>query len=139
MQIPVRKLVSHAILPKRAHKSDAGLDIFSCEDIVVGPNERIAVRTGISFSLPLGYVGLVWDKSGISFSGVKTFGGVIDAGYRGEIKIILMNFGSKPFSINCGQKIAQLLVQRVSMCEAIEVSELDDTERGINGFGSTGK
>lgn len=131
--------MSYAILPKRAHEMDAGLDLFSCEDITIDSDERAAVKTGISLSLPSGYAGLIWDKSGVSFAGVKTFGGVIDAGYRGEIKVILMNFGHEPFIIRRGQKIAQILVQKISMCETIEVDELDDTERGAGGFGSTGK
>ncbi|MEX0933508.1 MAG: dUTP diphosphatase, partial [Candidatus Paceibacterota bacterium] len=97
-------------------------------------------RTGIAMEIPQGYVGLIWDKSGVSLKrGIKVLGGVIDAGYRGEIRIGLINLGSETVSFEAGQKVAQMLIQSVASPEIVEVTELGDTERGEGGFGSTGE
>ena len=97
-----------------------------------------AVPTGIQVAVPKGYAGLIWDKSGISLKGVHRMAGVIDAGYRGEIQVVLVNLGPAPFPIKAGMKIAQLLIQPVSEVTVVESESLDDTPRGENGFGSTG-
>ena len=90
-------------------------------------------------AIPSGYVGLIWDKSGIAANhGLKTMAGVIDSGYRGEIKILIHNLSSRPYTVQSGTKIAQMLIQPVVQNEIIEVKELDDTSRGVGGFGSTG-
>lgn len=102
--------------------------------------ERFAVRTGISLEIPEGYVGLIWDKSGIAIKeGIKTLGGVIDAGYRGEILIGVINLGNKDYVFDVGHKVAQILIQKIENFEIIESQELSDTSRGQSGFGSTGK
>ena len=100
----------------------------------------MAVRTGIAAQIPEGYVGLVWDKSGIAIKeGIKTLGGVIDSGYRGEILVGMINLGDKDYVFETGHKLAQLLIQKVEHIEVVEVRELSETPRGKGGFGSTGK
>lgn len=138
MKIKVRKLVSHAKLPNYANEGDAGMDIYSSENIEIKPNHRALVKTGISMSFPRGYVALVWDKSGIAKNGLTKIGGVIDADYRGEYKIMIHNISSKPYNVQQGQKIAQILVQPVVRPRIEEVDNLDETRRGQSGFGSTG-
>lgn len=139
MKIRVKKLHPDAKVPAFAHPGDAGMDLFSVEDMTIAPGARASVPTGIAIELPEGYVSLVWDKSGPSHKfGVKTLGGVLDSGYRGEYLIGLINLGREPFEIKRGQKIAQLLIQRVEHPEIEETDELSDTSRGAGGFGSTG-
>jgi len=138
MLLKVKKLDPEAILPKYAHAGDAGLDLFSCEAIVLKPGERKLISTGISTEVPEGYVSLIWDKSGIAASGIKTMGGVIDCHYRGEYKVVMLNTSDEDYEIKKGQKIAQLLIQPIMSVEVKEVSELSETERGTGSFGSTG-
>lgn len=139
MKIRVKKLHPEAKVPAFAHPGDAGLDLYSVKDMVLAPGERGSVPTGIAIELPDGYVSLVWDKSGPSHKfGVKTLGGVIDSGYRGEYLIGLVNLGQENFEIQKGQKIAQLLIQKVERPEIEETDKLGDTSRGARGFGSTG-
>lgn len=139
MNIQVKKLHPDAKVPAFAHSGDAGMDLYSVEDVIIPPGERRSVPTGIAIALPDGYVSLVWDKSGPSHKfGVKTLGGVLDSGYRGEYLIGLVNLGQEDFEIKKGQKIAQLLIQRVERPDIEEVDELEETSRGARGFGSTG-
>lgn len=139
MKIRVKKLHPDAKVPAFAHPGDAGMDLYSVEDIVLAPGERRSVPTGIAIELPDGYVALVWDKSGPSHRfGVKTLGGVLDSGYRGEYLIGLINLGQENFEIRRGQKVAQLLIQKVERPEIEVADELGDTSRGARGFGSTG-
>jgi dUTP pyrophosphatase len=138
MIIKFKKLTQDAKIPSYAHPGDAGLDIYSNEDCVIGPLERKLVSTGIAAEVPQGYAVLIWDKSGVAASGIKTMGGVIDAHYRGEYKIIMFNTGKDPYEIKKGQKIAQALIQPVVSAEVSEAQELNDTTRGEGGFGSTG-
>ena len=139
MEIKIVKIEEDAKIPNYANLSDAGMDLFSIEEVVLKIGERQAIRTGIKTEIPDGYVGLVWDKSGLALNnGIKTMAGVIDSGYRGEIKIVLINLGDEDFEIKKGQKIAQMLVQKVERPEIELVDELNATERGGNGFGSTG-
>jgi dUTP pyrophosphatase len=139
MKLEVIKLNPEAKLPTRAHSDDAGLDLYSVEECVIVSGERHAVKTGIAVAIPSGYVGLIWDKSGLaSKAGLKTMGGVIDAAYRGEILVVVANLSDAPYEIPKDSKIAQLLIQKVELPEVCEVSELDDTLRGDGGFGSTG-
>ena len=116
------------------------MDFFALETITIMSGERKTVPTGIRMAIPSGYVGLIWDKSGIALKhGMTTIGGVIDAGYRGDISILLQNLSTQPHTIEKGQKVAQMLIQPVEQREIIEVSELDmNTQRGQGGFGSTG-
>lgn len=139
MKLEIKKVNSEAKIPQYALKSDAGLDLYSAEDIVLNSGERVVCKTGIAMKIPVGFVGLIWDKSGIaSKGGVKTMGGVIDCNYRGEIGVILINLSGEKYEIKKGEKIAQILIQKVENFEIEEVNELDETERGEGGFGSTG-
>jgi len=139
MTIKIKKLHPQAILPKYACANDAGMDFYSLENEIINPGERKLIPTGIAMAIPPGYVGLIWDKSGIaSKHGIKTMGGVIDSGYRGEIRIVLHNLSNQPFPIEKGMKIAQMLIQPVEQKKIVEVEELDETSRGEGGFGSTG-
>jgi dUTP pyrophosphatase len=139
MKLDVRKLVSEAKLPSRAHADDAGLDLYSVEDCVLAPGERRAVRTGIAMAIPTGYVGLIWDKSGLATkAGLKAMGGVIDAAYRGEVQVIVVNLSQESYRVEKGSKISQILIQEVELADVCEVTELSDTIRGEEGFGSTG-
>ena len=103
-----------AKLPLRGHKGDAGMDLFSFSAYDLQKGEIYAVPTGIKVEIPVGYVGLIWDKSGVSLKGAHRLAGVVDAGYRGEIKVVMVNLGQDPFVIDKGMKIAQLLVQPVA-------------------------
>lgn len=139
MKILAKKLHPEAKVPNFAHPGDAGMDLYSVTDMVLKPGERASVPTGIAMALSDGYVALVWDKSGVSHKfGVKVLGGVIDSGYRGEYLIGLVNLSQESFEIKVGQKIAQLLIQKVEHPEIEEVEELDETSRGDGRFGSTG-
>lgn len=139
MKIFAKKLHPEAKLPNFAHPGDAGMDLYSVAELTLKPGERVSVPTGVAMALPEGYVALVWDKSGVSHKfGVKVLGGVIDSGYRGEYLVGLVNLGQESFEIKVGQKIAQLLIQKVEHPEVEEVAELDETSRGDGRFGSTG-
>jgi dUTP pyrophosphatase len=138
MELKIKRLNPEAKLPSYGHAGDAGLDLYSAVDHVLAPASVFAVPTGIKMAIPRGYVGLVWDKSGISLKGVHRLAGVVDAGYRGEIQVVMVNLGREPFEIKPGMKIAQMLIQPVVSVSVIETDELDDTSRGEGGFGSTG-
>ncbi len=139
MELKVKRIHPSAKPPLYQHKGDAGLDLFSSVDCILKAGEVKAVPTGIQLAIPEGYAGLVWDKSGISLKGVHRLAGVIDSGYRGEVKVVMVNLSQKPYPIQKGMKIAQLLVQPVAEVRVVEVEDLEDTSRGENGFGSTGK
>jgi len=139
LELKVKRIHEAARLPRYGHRGDAGLDLFSIESRLFEPGEVKPVRTGIQVSIPEGYVGLIWDKSGISLNGVHRLAGVIDSGYRGEVKVVLVNLGRKDFAVDAGMKIAQLLIQKVFEVTVIDSGVLDDTPRGGKGFGSTGK
>ena len=139
MLIKFQKNLDDAIIPHYAHPGDAGMDIFSAEETIIKAGEIKSVRTGVKIELPEGFVALVWDKSGLALkNGIKTMAGVIDSGYRGEIGIVLANLSDQDYKIEKGQKIAQMLIQKVERAEIEEVKELSETKRGADGFGSTG-
>jgi dUTP pyrophosphatase len=138
MQLQVKRIVPQAKLPSYGHPGDAGMDLFACVDHTLEPGGVFAVPTGIKMAIQAGHVGLVWDKSGISLKGVHRLAGVVDAGYRGEVQVVMINLGREPFEIKAGMKIAQMLIQPVQAVEVVEAAELDDTARGEGGFGSTG-
>ena len=138
MEIRVKRIHPEARLPVYGHPGDAGLDLFSAVDREIRPGEIFAVPTGLQVAVPPGHVGLVWDKSGISLQGVHRLAGVVDAGYRGEVRVVLINLGAGPYAIKTGMKIAQMLVQPVASVTVVETDSLDDTSRGRGGFGSTG-
>lgn len=139
MELKVRCINSEARLPAYGHAGDAGLDLFSCAHHVIKAGGVKAVPTGIQIAIPEGYAGLIWDKSGISLRGVHRLAGVIDSGYRGEVRVVLANLGDEEFVIEKGMKIAQLLIQPVAKVRVVEAAELDETPRGEGGFGSTGQ
>ena len=130
---------SQAVLPTRTHDDDAGLDLYNLEDFHLEPGEGRTVKTGIALALPKGYVGLVADRSSLGKRGLKTAGGVIDAGSRGEIHIVLWNISGEVFELKRGERLAQLLVIPIATPAVEEVDSLDDTARGVKGFGSSGK
>jgi dUTP diphosphatase len=140
MKVRVKRTNPAAKLPVYQHPGDAGMDLFAAEDMTLGAGEVKAVPTGIKMAIPDGYVGLIWDKSGISLQGVHRLAGVVDAGYRGEVKVVMVNLGKVPFVFKQGQKVAQMLIQPVEAVEVVDVGEadLDETARGAGGFGSTG-
>jgi dUTP pyrophosphatase len=138
MQIKIKKLHRDAIIPKYAHEGDAGMDIYSIEDTIMPAGERAIISTGITIELPKDYVSLIWDRSSLAVNGVTTMGGVIDSGYRGEYKIILFNASNDDYVIKKGQKIAQILIQKVETAEIKQVEELTESSRGEGRFGSTG-
>ena len=139
MKIKFQKILKEAIIPSYAHSGDAGMDIFSAENVVLKAGERKRIRTGIKMELPEDYVALIWDKSGLAFEhGIKTMAGVIDSDYRGEVLIVLVNLSSIDYKIEKGRKIAQMLIQKIETAE-IEVAEkLNSSKRAEGGFGSTG-
>lgn len=140
MKVKLLKTNSDVRVPSYANPGDAGMDFYAAESIIIKPNERKVVKTGIKMAIPEGYVGLIWDKSGLAAKkGIKTMAGVIDAGYRGEVGIVLHNLGGEDFLIEKNMKIAQMLIQPIHSPELEEVDNLDDTQRGEGGFGSTGK
>ena len=140
--IPLKRLDPDLPLPQRAHRRDAGVDLHATEDLTIAPGERKLVGTGIALALPLGTVGLVHPRSGLAAKhGVTIVNtpGTIDADYRGEIKVCLLNTDrDTPFEVTRGMRIAQLVVQRVELPDFVEVDDLDETERGAGGYGSTG-
>lgn len=137
--LPMRRLDPAAVLPTRAHADDAGLDLYSLEDAAFLPGEGRVVRTGVAVAVPLGHVGLVCDRSSLAKRGLKTAGGVIDAGYRGELGVVLWNISAAPQSVKKGERLAQLLVVPVATPAPVEVEDLGETARGVGGFGSTGR
>ncbi len=139
MELKVMRIVEGAKLPSSQHKGDAGLDLFSSVDCVLEAAAVKAVPTGVKVAIPEGYAGLIWDKSGISLKGIHRLAGVIDSGYRGEVKVVLANLSQEPFRIEKGMKIAQLLIQPIVEVKVVESDELSETSRGEEGFGSTGK
>lgn len=140
MEIKVKKLHKDAKLPTYAHHDDAGFDLYAIESVSIPVGARVLVGTGIAIEIPDGYVGLIWDKSGLSMvHGLKNLGGVIDAGYRGEIKAGVVNLSAEDYTITAGHKVAQMLIQKVEHADIKEVAGLSDTLRGHGGFGSTGK
>ncbi len=139
MKIQIKKNHPDARIPQYTIDGDAGLELYSSENIVLSSDERKIVKTGISMKISVGYVGLIWDKSGIAVKGgIKTMGGVIDSNYRGDVGVILKNLSDEAYEIKKGDKIAQMLIQKIECPTIEEVDELDETERGEGGFGSTG-
>ncbi|HNQ81870.1 MAG TPA: dUTP diphosphatase [Candidatus Aminicenantes bacterium] len=138
MELKVKKIHPAAKLPVYGHPGDAGLDLFASEGRILAPGELFPVPTGIQMAIPRGYVGLIWDKSGVSLKGVHRLAGVVDAGYRGEVQVVLANLGREPYEIKAGMKIAQMLIQPIVPVNVRESGTLDDTSRGEGGFGSTG-
>lgn len=141
IELSFRRLRSDAVLPERAYSGDAGIDLVSCERVELAPGERATVGTGIAVAIPDGHAGFVQPRSGLAarhgISIVNT-PGLIDSGYRGELRVILLNTdGRATFVVEPGMRIAQLVVVPVAAIELIEVEELPESERGVRGFGSS--
>ena len=141
MTLRFRKVHPDAVLPAYAHPSDAGMDVRSVEDLSIAPGKRALVHTGLVMLLPPMYEAQVRPRSGLALkSGVTVLNapGTIDSGYRGEVGVILANFGEADFQVKKGDKIAQIVIAPVTQPEIVETSEVDETDRGSGGFGSTG-
>ncbi|MET7769817.1 dUTP diphosphatase [Nocardia sp. NPDC005366] len=140
--IPLLRLDPGIPMPARAHHGDAGVDLCTTEDVILEPGERVLVGTGVAVALPVGTVGLIHPRSGLAAKtglSVVNTPGTVDAGYRGEIKVCLINHDPRtPIELRRGDRIAQLLVQRVELVDFLEVDRLDDTTRGADGYGSSG-
>ena len=142
MQVKVLKLKENAILPRYAHPGDAGADVFAAGHVVIEPGATALVPTGIAIELPHGYEAQVRPRSGLALKhsvSVLNTPGTIDAGYRGEVGVIMINHGREPFEINPGDRIAQMVIKPVLEIEMVEAETLSDTSRGAGGFGSTGR
>lgn len=141
VKLPVVRLDPDVPLPAYAHPGDAGLDLAAAVDVRLAPGERAAVPTGLAIAVPEGWVGLVHPRSGLARRHGVTVAnapGTVDAGYRGEVQVLVVNLGQDPVELRRGDRIAQLLLQEVGRAEVVEVTELDGTARGDGGFGSTG-
>jgi len=141
MTLKFRRIHPDASLPSYAHEGDAGMDVRSVEDVEIAPGSRALVHTGLVMMLPPGWEAQVRPRSGLALKhGVTVLNtpGTIDAGYRGEVGVILANFGEGPFKVAKGDKVAQIVVAPVARAEIVESAEVDETERGAGGFGSTG-
>lgn len=141
MKLSIRRIDPAAQMPTYAHPGDAGMDVRSIEELTLEPGARALVHTGLVFQLPPDAEAQVRPRSGLALKhGVTVLNspGTIDAGYRGEVGVILVNLGQQPFKIEKGMKIAQVVVSRVEQAEIVEVQETDETDRGSGGFGSTG-
>ena len=138
--IKVKKLSDNTILPSKANDSDAGWDLYSSENASIPPSSRLLVGTSVSMAIPSDSVGLIWPRSGLAVKkGVDVFAGVIDSGYRGEIKVCLFNSSDKTVEITEGDRIAQILIQKINNVTFKESDDLSETSRGRGGFGSSGK
>jgi dUTP pyrophosphatase len=142
-ELPVKRLHDGATVPTRAYEGDAGLDLAACERVELGPGERASVGTGLTVAIPDGHAGFVQPRSGLAARhGITILNtpGLIDAGYRGELKVVLLNTDrDERFVVEPGMRIAQLVVVPVALPKPKEVSELPDSERGEKGFGSSAR
>ena len=140
--VPIKRLDPSVELPSYAYEGDAGLDLRSAEDVTLAPHERRLVSTGLAIAIPEGYAGFVQPRSGLALReglSMANTPGLIDAHYRGELKVCAVNLDdSTPIRITRGERIAQLVIQRVPVVQLLEVEELDETDRGEGGFGSSG-
>ena len=141
IELPIQRLRDDAVVPTRAYSGDAGLDLAACERVELGPGERATVGTGLAVAIPEGFAGFVQPRSGLALRhGITIVNtpGLVDSGYRGELKVILLNTDtSEPFVVEQGMRIAQLVVLQVPEVDPIEVEELPESERGVRGFGSS--
>ena len=141
MNLKIMKIHENAIIPNYVHKGDAGMDLYSIEETIIKSNEIKLISTGLKTEIPLNYEIQIRPKSGLAIKhGITVLNspGTIDSGYRGEIKVILINHSEKDFLIEKNSKIAQMVLKKVEQAEIIEVTELNETTRSTGGFGSTG-
>jgi dUTP pyrophosphatase len=143
VDLPVAKLNDAALLPSRAHEGDAGLDLYACEAAHIGPGERWSIGTGVAVQIPDGHAGLVLPRSGIARDhGISLVNspGLIDAGYRGELRVLLLNNDpAEIFRVEPGDRIAQLVITPIVLADPVEAGDLTDSARAAGGFGSSGR
>jgi dUTP pyrophosphatase len=143
VKLPIARLNDEAVLPSRAHEGDAGLDLYACEAAHIGPGERWSVGTGIAVEIPDGHAGLVLPRSGLAKRhGISLVNspGLIDSGYRGEVRVLLLNTDpAEVFRVAPGDRIAQLVITPIVLAEPVESEALADSARGDGGFGSSGR
>ena len=158
LKFNVKRLTETAQLPTQANKSDAGWDLYADEDKEIWPGDTVLISTGVSLEIPDGYVGLIWDRSSVGAKGIHRYAGVIDSGYRGEVKVCLHNSNRSPLGrhlslhmnietkekmgvllISRGDRVAQILFQEAPVFQLEEIEALGSTQRGSGGFGSSGK
>ncbi|HEV7771457.1 MAG TPA: dUTP diphosphatase [Solirubrobacterales bacterium] len=143
MELPVTRLNDAAVLPTRAHESDAGLDLYACEAAHIGPGERWSIGTGVGVEIPDGHAGLVLPRSGLAREhGISLVNspGLIDSGYRGELRVLLLNNDpAETFRVVTGDRIAQLVLVPIAIAAPVEVAALTESARGGGGFGSSGR
>jgi dUTP pyrophosphatase len=137
--IKVKKISDTSRVPAKSNSSDAGYDLYSSEKVSIPAGATVLISTGICMSIPEGYVGLIWDRSSMGVKGIHRHAGVIDSGYRGHIKVCLHNTTCDTYHVERGNRIAQIVIQEAPHFELEVVDSLEDSERGIGGFGSTGK
>jgi dUTP pyrophosphatase len=141
IELPIRRLRDDAVVPARAYEGDAGLDLAACERVELAPGERALVGTGLAVAIPEGHAGFVQPRSGLAAKhGITVVNtpGLVDSGYRGELKVILLNTDAHDaFVVEPGMRIAQLVVLPVPGVDPVEVDELPESERGVRGFGSS--
>ena len=141
IELPIKRLRADAIVPERAYAGDAGLDLSACERVELAPGERALVGTGLAVAIPEGYAGFVQPRSGLAARHgltVVNSPGLVDSGYRGELRVVLLNTDAQqPFLVEPGMRIAQLVVLPIPELELVEVEELPASERGVRGFGSS--
>ena len=141
IEVPIARLRDDAVLPRQAYAGDAGLDLASCERVTLEPGERTVVGTGLAVAIPDGYAGFVQPRSGLaSRHGITVVNspGLVDSGYRGELRVVLLNTDARePFTVEPGMRIAQLVVLPVPAVTLVEVEELAESVRGVRGFGSS--
>lgn len=139
--IKIKKLREDAIMPHYAHEGDAGMDVYSVEEVIIAPRERKIICTGLSFEIPRGFEVQVRPKSGLALNyglTVLNTPGTLDSGYRGELKVILLNTSEQEYIVKKYEKIAQIILTRYEEAQIEEVKDLSETNRGAGGFGSTG-
>lgn len=140
--VQIKKLDVAAKEPKRAHGTDAGLDLCALEGAVLLPGQGAKLRTGLAFAIPEGFVGMIADRSSMASKGFKIAGGIVDAGYRGEVHVVIWNLTDHELALHAGDRIAQMLILPVALPEVHVVAEFEDggaTSRGTGGFGSSGR
>ncbi len=143
IELPIHKLRDDAVLPQSAYDGDAGLDLAACDELTLAPGERALVGTGLAVAIPPGYAGFVQPRSGLAARhGITIVNtpGLVDSGYRGELRIILLNTDpTEPFTVEAGMRIAQLVILEMPPVEIVEVHALPESERGVRGFGSSSR
>lgn len=138
--VGIKLIDSNAKRPAKANKTDAGFDLYACEDSKISPKNRRVVRTGVCFEMPNNIAGLIWPRSGLSVKqGIDILAGVVDPGYRGEVMVCLYNTSDYEVSVEKGDRIAQLIFQEIPEVSLFGTDTLNSSDRGEKGFGSSGK